>query len=209
MNLTIIPVGMLGTNCYILASEAKGCFIIDPGAQPDKIASVIGERGLTPRYILLTHGHHDHIGGVKKLMERYPDVALYIGAGDAETLTDPAKSHGVNRGGMTKEEATFENVHTAREGDTFAVDELTVSVLETPGHSLGGLTYLCENLMFSGDTLFWGDVGRTDLYGGDYDTLKASLRKLSALDGDFVVYPGHGESTTLNYERQHNRYIRE
>ena len=208
MKVIDIPVGMLGTNCYLLSSPEKNCVIIDPGAQPDKIANVIREEGLTPKYILLTHGHHDHIGGVKRLMELFPEVKMYIGKGDAEMLTQSDKSHALFRG-MDSKDYIFDKTDTMGEGDTFTVDALTIRVLETPGHSLGGLTFLCENLMFSGDTLFLLEVGRTDLYGGSYPVLKQSLKKLCDLEGDYIVYPGHGESTTLEYERKGNPYINE
>jgi len=208
MHVTTIPVGMLGTNCYLLTSKSGNCIVIDPGAQPDKLIQVIEQRELKPKYILLTHGHYDHIGGVKKLMQRYPEIEMYISEGDAEVLTDPAKSNAVSRG-MAPEDAYFDEVSTAKEGDTFTLDELTVGVLETPGHTKGGLTFVCGELMFTGDTLFRGDVGRTDLYGGSYQVLKQSLAKLCAQPGDYTVYPGHGDSSTLEYERKFNRYINE
>jgi len=206
MDLTIMPVGMLGTNCYILASEQKSCLIIDPGAQPDKIANYLLQNGLAPKYILLTHGHYDHIGAVKRLMKRYPDAELYMGEGDVPLLTDPSVSNALNRG-LSAEDALFDHVDTIREGDTLTVDGLTVQVLETPGHSQGGLTFVCGTFVFAGDTLFYESVGRTDLYGGDFNVLKESLKKLCDLLGDYDVYPGHGESTTLSHERRHNPYI--
>jgi glyoxylase-like metal-dependent hydrolase (beta-lactamase superfamily II) len=206
MEIITMPVGMLGTNCYIVKSDAGKCAVIDPGAQPEKIIDLMVKNKLTLQYVLLTHGHHDHIGGVKKLITQYRDARLYIGKGDLEMLGDSQKSLAIFK---TASDSDFiiGNADTLAEGDTIELDELTFTVLETPGHTKGGVTYLCGDAMFSGDTLFREDVGRTDLYGGDYPTLKRSLAKLDALKGDFVVYPGHGESSTLDYERQNNQYI--
>lgn len=206
MTVTTMPVGMLGTNCYLIESEALGCAVVDPGAQPDKIIAVIKERGLTPRYILLTHGHHDHIGGVKKLMAAYPEALLYIGEGDMEMLGDTQKSLAIFR---VEDDSDYVigGVNPLREGDSLVLDELEIKVLDTPGHTKGGVTYRCGEALFAGDTLFYEDVGRTDLYGGDFQVLLASLAKLAALEGEYVVYPGHGEATSLNHERQYNSYI--
>lgn len=208
MRITIMPVGMLGTNCYLLETEQKNCAVVDPGAQAEKIIAQLRESKLTPCHILLTHGHHDHIGAVKKLMQTFPDCALHIGREDLELLRDAQKSLGLFRNNNI-DDFLHDNAKTVAEGDVIALDELELRVLETPGHTKGGVTYLCGDAMFSGDTLFLDDVGRTDLYGGDYDMLLSSLRKLAELTGDYAVYPGHGGTTTLSYERGSNRYILE
>lgn len=207
MNLMTVSVGMLGTNCYI-AGSAKSCAVIDPGAQPEKIIAAIEGEGLDVRYILLTHGHHDHIGGVRKLMEKFPDAELFIGKNDLEMLTDGSKSYA--RVKYDKSGDFFiEQAKTLSDGDVLEFDGVRITVLETPGHTKGGVCYICDNAIFSGDTLFFGDVGRCDLYGGDYGVMKQSLLKIIALNGDYGVYPGHGEATTLDYERQNNPYIAE
>lgn len=208
MNIGTIPVGMLGTNCYVLETEEKNCVLIDPGAQAEKISAVLEKQKLTPRYILLTHGHHDHIGAAKKLMELYPGCELRVGKADLEMLGDAQKSTGLFRNNNA-DNYLQEKAGTVSEGDEIVLDELTLRVLEAPGHTKGGVVYLCRDVMFSGDTLFLDDVGRTDLYGGDYNALKSSLRRLAGLEGDYIVCPGHGEPTTLDYERQNNRYILE
>lgn len=205
MNITVIPVGTLGTNCYLLASKEGNCAVIDPGAQPDKIEDAIRQKGLTPRYILLTHGHHDHIGGVKKLMTAFEPV-LAIGARDMELLTDSRKSLAAAKYNKL-DDFMLENARALEDGEELELDELLIRILETPGHTKGGVVYLCEDVIFSGDTLFAGDVGRCDLYGGDYPTMKRSLARLRDLVGDYRVFPGHGPSTTLEEERKNNPYV--
>jgi glyoxylase-like metal-dependent hydrolase (beta-lactamase superfamily II) len=206
MIITTIPVGMLGTNCYLLESAEKGCAVIDPGAQPHKIIRQIEERTLTPRYILLTHGHHDHIGGVKKIMAAYPEILLYIGEKDKEMLGDTQKSLAIFRQDDDTDYLIGDAVAVSG-GDTLLMDELEIAVMDTPGHTKGGVSYLCGDALFAGDTLFRENVGRTDLYGGDFEILLASLAELAALEGEYTVYPGHGEATTLGHERRHNPYL--
>lgn len=206
MKITVIPVGMLGTNCYLLASGKGGCAVIDPGAQGEKIADVIKEQKLIPKYILLTHGHHDHIGAVKELQALYPEAKLYIGERDVELIADPQKSHASTFGNPKYLITTATPLH---EGEELELDDLTIRVVETPGHTRGGVCFLVEDVMFSGDTLFLDDIGRCDLYGGDYGVMKKTLKKLAALPGNYTVYPGHGDATNLDYERRNNRYINE
>ena len=206
MNVTIIPVGMLGTNCYLLASRAGSCALIDPGAQPEKITDILEEKEYTLRYILLTHGHWDHLGAVKKLMEKFPGVPCYIGAEDKELLTDPEKSSRMARA-QDWETLHIPDAKELGDGDKLELDELTLEVIETPGHSKGSVCYLCENIIFSGDTLFLENCGRCDLYGGDFGVMKKSLKRLAGLSGEYTVYPGHGEATSLSHERAHNPYI--
>ncbi|MCL2055921.1 MAG: MBL fold metallo-hydrolase [Oscillospiraceae bacterium] len=206
MKIIHLAVGLLGTNCYIIAAENDSCVIIDPGAQPDKIAGIVEENGLSPKFILLTHGHHDHIGGVKKLMSLFPEAGLKIGADDLEMLSDSQKSLAVFRYGDDAE-FLIGSASNATEGDILSADGLEFRVISVPGHTKGGVAYLCGDALFTGDTLFREDVGRTDLYGGDYNILRFSLAKLAALQGDYVVYPGHGEFSTLDYERANNPYL--
>lgn len=208
MDIIIMPVGVLGTNCYIVGSNAKGCAIIDPGAQPEKIVEEIAKAELTPRCILLTHGHHDHIGGVKKLTTTYPDIKVYIGEDDLEMLGDGDKSLAMFRN-ATPDEFIIKDAESLKDGQEIEVDELKFRVLATPGHTKGGVCFTCRDVLFSGDTLFRGDVGRTDLYGGDYDVLLKSLKKIYELEGDYVVYPGHGDYSSLEFERKSNRYMAE
>lgn len=208
MNIIVMPVGMLGTNCYLLSSKDGSCAVIDPGAQPQKIIDKIEEQKLGVKYVLLTHGHHDHIGGVKKLLEQYPEARLCVGKNDLELLSDPAKSMAFTRHDNA-DDFIIQNAQTLEENAELKLGELKIRVIETPGHTRGGVCYICRDALFSGDTLFYEDCGRCDLYGGSYDVMLKSLRKLADLEDDYTVYPGHGESTTMQHERKHNRYIAE
>ncbi len=206
MNITIIPVGLIGTNCYFAAASSGNCAVIDPGAQPEKLIAALREKKLTPTRILITHGHHDHIGGLKRLMAEYPDATVHIGAGDLDALENPEESLAMMRGKDTAE-YTIAGGLGVREGDTLTVDELEFKVLETPGHTKGGVCYLCGDVLFAGDTIFYENCGRCDLPGGDFEVMKKTLNRLAALEGDYTVYPGHERASTMEHERARNPYI--
>lgn len=195
----ILRVGAIETNCYILCEHSGGA-VIDPGDSFAAIERELGERSIAPEYILLTHGHFDHIGAAAQLREKY-GCKIVIGRGDEEMLRDGAKSHG--RG----ERYLFAPDLTVREGDTITTGALSFSVMETPGHTKGGVCYLCGDLLFCGDTLFFEECGRTDLYGGSYPEMLKSLKRLAALPGKTLVYPGHGETSDIAHELERNPYI--
>ncbi len=206
MNLTILPVGLIGANCYFAAAGTGNCAVIDPGAQPEKLIAALREKKLTPKRILITHGHHDHIGGLRRLLAEYPDAALHIGEGDLDALESPEKSLATMRG-REAAEYVIPGGQAVHEGDVLPLDELEFKVLETPGHTPGGVIYLCGDILFAGDTLFYENCGRCDLPGGDFEVMKKTLNRLAALEGDYTVYPGHERSTTLEHERANNPYI--
>ena len=207
MNVITIPVGIYSTNCYILASNEKSCAVIDPGANAPKIAEIIREKGYTLKHILLTHGHWDHTGAIKGLLAQFAGVDFYVGEQDLELLEDAEKSWAAYRG-FSQEDYFIPGGKPLSEGDTFTLDDLTVSVTCTPGHTFGSVCYICRDVIFSGDTLFYENIGRCDLYGGDFGVMKKSIAKLAALGGQYTVYPGHGQSTTLDHERKHNPYFK-
>ncbi|MCL2857276.1 MAG: MBL fold metallo-hydrolase [Oscillospiraceae bacterium] len=206
MNLTIIPVGTLGTNCHLIISEKGAAALIDPGAGGEKIANILEEKGCTLKCILLTHGHWDHNGGVRYLLEKYPETELCIGRGDKEMVTDEERFSGQLRG-LNWEDHYLPEARELADGDKIELDEITLTVMETPGHSPGSICFVCGDMIFSGDTVFLENVGRCDLWGGDFDTMKATLAKLTALPGDYTMYPGHGPHTTLQHEREKNPYF--
>lgn len=194
MLLHTLPLGPLQANCYLLPGpDGRSCCIIDPGAQAAKVLAFLREQSLQAEAILLTHGHFDHVGGVKELAEAF-DCPVYL---HPEELSMPSR--------MTR--GPLYHTHTYDEGTILTLAGLTLRVLHTPGHSPGSVCLLCQDALFSGDTLFAGGIGRTDFPGGSIRQLEASLRRLAALEGDLQVYPGHAEPTTLNRERQLNPYF--
>ncbi|MDR3310006.1 MAG: MBL fold metallo-hydrolase [Oscillospiraceae bacterium] len=197
MLIKCLPVGHLETNCYVVADEITlECAIIDPGAEATTILNYIEERRLAPRAIFITHAHFDHIMALPALDEELR-VPVYV---------HPKELAGETSRSEAKLSAAFD-LREYKDGDTVDVGGLSFGVIETPGHTPGGVTLLCGDALFTGDTLFKDSCGRTDL-GGDMDVLLASLRKLAALPGDFEVYPGHAEATTLENERRFNYYVR-
>lgn len=201
MKVEILPLGMLATNCYIIVSDKKNAVIIDPGAKPEKVIAKIQELGAVPKYILLTHGHFDHIGAVIALKEHY-GLQVGIGELDSELTKDSTlvqTTLSVALGGKE-----FASDIELKDGDVITLDELTFRMMHTPGHTKGGMCILCNDYIFTGDTLFKGTCGRTDLYGGDYKEILKSLKKIADLEGDYKVCPGHEECSTLAYEKETN-----
>ena len=195
-----IQVGPIGTNCYLLGEEKSGvCFVADPGDEPERVLRMVGDAGLALRGVLLTHGHYDHTGGVAGMLERYPDIPVYIHKND---LLVPGGSPRYQFAGAG------ENQRTYGEGDVLPLGESSLQVLHTPGHSPGSVVLLWGNVMIAGDTLFAGSCGRCDLLGGSMEEMFASLKRLGSLSGDYQVCPGHGPATTLETERRTNPYVR-
>ncbi|MDR2571273.1 MAG: MBL fold metallo-hydrolase [Oscillospiraceae bacterium] len=198
MLIKTIPVGMLETNCYIVTDEdTRKCAIIDPGADSSIILDYIESNNLLPVAVFLTHGHFDHHMVLDAVLE-------------ATGATAYAHENDVNRSGQAGRHMLNDNGQLSfyAEGSKIDVGNLVFDVLETPGHSTGSVTLMCENALFTGDTLFRRECGRTDLEGGSEDIMMQSLKRLAELDGDFEVYPGHAESSTLSYERSFNRYMK-
>lgn len=194
MEITVLTLGGYMTNCYILRQEASSkCLIIDPGYEAGRILSVLQQKQLEPEAILLTHGHFDHVGAVQDLAAE-TDCDVYIA--EADLSLPPMITNG-----------KLYYTHTYPASGTLNLAGLAVRVLPTPGHTPGSVCLLVEDTMFSGDTLFQGSCGRTDLPGGSWEQIAASLKTLAALPGDYRVLPGHGGETTLDRERQSNPYL--
>ncbi len=203
MKIDSLAVGPIGTNCYILQDEKeKVCAIIDPGDEAERIEKAVENTGCTPVMILLTHGHFDHCTAVRDLLERWPDLPVYIHESD---VTDRA-SGGFD---LLFPRLTEKNQRYYREGDCLKLGGLTIRVLETPGHSRGSVCLVAGDVIFSGDTLFYGSCGRTDFAGGSYEDILRSLKSLAQLPGQYTVYPGHDRPTDLDFERRMNPYIKQ
>ena len=194
MEITVLTLGGYMTNCYILRQEASSkCLIIDPGYEAGRILSVLQQKQLEPEAILLTHGHFDHVGAVQDLAAE-TDCDVYIA--EADLRLPPMITNG-----------KLYYTHTYPASGTLNLAGLAIRVLPTPGHTPGSVCLLVEDTMLSGDTLFQGSCGRTDLPGGSWEQIAASLKTLAALPGDYRVLPGHGGETTLDRERQSNPYL--
>ena len=204
MQIIRLPVGMLQANCYLVAEAGGDAVVIDPGAEAERIIEAVRSRDLKVKHILLTHVHFDH-------MQAAADVAAATGAdilapeGDWPALTDPQLSlcHMMPGGGSQ----TLSAAGKLRDGEVVEAGKLRLTVLHTPGHTPGSCCFLCGDVLFTGDTLFRGSVGRTDFPGGSYDALKRSLDRLAALPGDYTLLPGQDDATTLAEERAGNPYM--
>lgn len=204
MEINRITIGTFQTNCYVVADEeSKLAFVIDPAGDVDKIADVINENGYDLQYIILTHGHGDHIGAVSVLRNNF-DAKLFIHQADAEMLND----HQLNLTHRMGEKIELMADSTFTDGDVLQVGNLKLKLIHTPGHTMGSSCILVEKSLFSGDTLFLNSIGRTDLYGGDRKQIIKSIKnKLLILPKDVKVYPGHGSPTSINNELKKNPFF--
>ena len=207
MKISTIPVGALRSNSYLVIEEkSKIAFLVDAGDDVQKIYSAIEKEGAIVQYILLTHGHYDHILGAKKLRE-LTGAKIAIHKEDAICLSDNSASL------SDLSDVPFEGFEAdllLKDGQELKIGNMELVVLHTPGHSEGGVCYIVKNerVIFTGDTLFCKTIGRTDFYRANYDKMMLSLYRINALHGNYTVYPGHNIPTTLDKERQSNRYLR-
>lgn len=202
MKIKDFAMGAIGTNCYAVSDPAGITAIIDCDGDPRPLFAYIEENNLKPTHILLTHGHYDHIGAVEEVQEKY-GCKIVAGKEELRVLTDPA----INCSLYTGKPMSIQPDELVSEGDTITVGDLSFRVMLTPGHTEGSLCFLIEDNIFSGDTLFQGSCGRTDLATGDWGSILRSLKRLRDLPGDYTVFPGHGPATTLGIERVSNPYM--
>ena len=200
MKVSVMQVGPIGTNCYFLQDEESGLMaIIDPGDDWERILHQVKKAEGEVKYILLTHGHYDHTTAVPDLVKALPGVQVYIHQADANGAGSQ----------LFPLAAQVKDLNNYDEGDTLTLGSLTIEVLHTPGHSKGSVTLKVGDVLFTGDTLFCGSCGRTDLRGGSYEEIMASLKRLGELEGDFHVCPGHDRTSTLERERKYNPFLLE
>lgn len=199
-----------GENTYVLSrAGSEACLVIDPGFEPELIVRWIESRSLEPAAILLTHGHSDHIAGNAALRSRWPGLPIAVGRGDANKLTDPAGNLSAAFG------MDFVSPPADRlldDGDVVDIAGLRLLVREIPGHSAGHVVFVLHGseptVVFGGDVLFRGSIGRTDFPDGDFAALARGIRShLYALPDDTVILPGHGDATTVGHEKQSNPFV--
>lgn len=194
MKILTIQGGSLFTNCYMVWNEnSDKCVLIDPGFQAEQILEHVRREGKQVEAVLLTHGHFDHVGGVNQLAEQ-TGCRVWLCREDLEL--DPMLTAG-----------TIRYTDTYAEGDVLELAGLTLRVMQTPGHTPGSVCLVCEDTIFSGDTLFAGSCGRTDFPGSSVRQMRQSLARLAAMEGNYRVLPGHGEGTTLEAERKSNPFL--
>ena len=191
----------MGANCYIVSDNSTGAAVlVDPGGEPDKIKAVLKKNGLTAKFIINTHGHGDHILG-----NGYFGIPVYAHRLEKDFLTDPDKNLSGMFGMFFK---SPEATKLLEDGDKVSLDSLELEIIHTPGHTPGGISIKLGDVVFTGDTLFAGGIGRTDLPEGDERTLYRSIKeKLFMLDDNTVVYPGHGPESTIGEEKESNPFF--
>ena len=209
MIIDALIIGDFETNCYCLRENENShdCVIIDTGLDETELIDFLEEKQLNPVALVLTHGHIDHIAGVNAMREKFPEIKIYIHELDAQLLSDCKSNLSFMAGSkFTTKPADF----LIEDGHIIEQAGISLQVLHTPGHTLGGISMYCpeEGVVFSGDALFADSIGRTDFPGGSMSQLvKAIKQKLLTLPGQTKVYPGHGPSTTIAREKTYNQYL--
>lgn len=202
-----IIVSVAGTNCYLVKEkDSQAGFIVDPGGNPRGIIALADKMGLVPQGILLTHGHFDHMLAAPEL-KSYWDIPIYAGEKERQLLLEPHYSLALHVG----ENLSLRADKYIEEKDNLIIGNTKIRIIETPGHTPGGICYYIEEekVIFVGDTLFYESVGRTDFPGGSMSTLQDSIRrKLFTLPDDVSVYSGHGSDTTIGHEKKYNPWIK-
>ena len=202
MQITTLALGSYQTNCYIVrAEDAAGCAVIDPGSNGDRVLDFLKQEGLSLDAILLTHGHFDHVGAVEMLANA-TGCPVWMHQGDYSQ-----QKNAQNTFFYPLANCTFPEISFCEHGQKICAGGLCFTVMEVPGHTWGSVCYLCEDAMFSGDTLFAGSCGRTDLPGGDGVWLRRSLQLLCEIARDYRVFPGHGPDTALFHEKTTNPFL--
>ncbi len=206
MEIKTLKVGMGRTNCYIVYDRhGKEASVIDPGGEAEKIIEFLESKSLSVKNIIITHGHFDHILAVQQLKEHFGGRVI-IHEADARSL---GSSHDALYISIMSEPFRVSKPDILlKGGEKTRVGMVDAEFIHTPGHTPGSMCIIMDNVIFTGDTLFCGDVGRSDLRGGDEETLRRSLKRLYMLPYDYIIYPGHGEPTSLGIERDTNEYLR-
>lgn len=209
MHIKYLALGPVSANCYVICDEkTKAGAVIDPGDFSPALMKAIAEAGIRDlKYILCTHGHFDHIQGVSRLKDRFPESKILIGEKDCAALNDSALSL-ADSFGAPFYPCVADGV--LKNGDIIQVGDISFEISDAPGHTRGGVMYYSKEheAIFTGDTIFKGSIGRTDFPGGNIMELLKTLRKIKLLPETVVIYSGHGEATTVKHEIEHNMYLR-
>ncbi len=205
MNIHTLQLGELRANCYIAETAPNQCIAVDIGGQPRLLLEFLKMKKLELSKILLTHGHFDHISGVAEVAES-TGAKIYIHSEDAVMLGSESASLASLISCMPF--SPVKNYTKIKDRDEITDGNYTFRVLHTPGHSMGSVCYICDDVMFSGDTLFCCSIGRTTFPGSSPELMVSSLEKIYNLDGNYRVFPGHEDKTELEYERNSNPYFR-
>lgn len=203
INVKSVLLGEIANNCYLITdAETNKSALVDCTEASAKMLYFIGNADL--EYILLTHGHFDHIGGVKEIKEKF-GAKVVISSQDEPMLSSGKLSLAAFCGGVQNNTSADILV---KDGDVIELGKTSIKVMATPGHTKGSVCYIADDCIFTGDTLFFCSCGRTDFPGGSFDEIKQSLNKLARLKGNYKLYPGHDRVSTLDFERENNPYIR-
>lgn len=198
------PAGIYQANCYIAYNSAKDGFVLDPGGDCEGILKIINDNRINVKFIILTHGHFDHIGAVSCLRKSL-NVPVYMNSNDAYLMN--GKDSGM-LSSLQNNVEPFEIDRFLSDGDVLQLGDETLKIYETPGHTPGGISIKTGNAIFTGDTLFSGSIGRCDLPGGSSEAIIKSIKeKIMPLPDATIVYPGHGPSTTIGEQREINPYV--
>lgn len=204
MEVEKLVLGMFATNSYIVSGGTPGrCILIDPADDAKQFVKQLGRQKLIPDAVLLTHGHYDHFLAVPKLQEVWRDLPVYCHLSDR-----PKEKEEHDMGMVFPTVAAFSNVRGVEEGQKLALAGFEVTVYHTPGHTDGSVLFGIKDALFTGDTLFRRSIGRTDFAEGDEVKMYESLRRIAAIQGDYRVYPGHEDVTTLAAEKKYNPYLK-
>lgn len=212
MIISRLQVGPIHTNCYVVKSDTSDVgFVVDPGSSADKILAEVDRLGVKVKYVVLTHGHFDHTFAAKEVAE-HTGAAIVLHRDDDKLMRDGG---GIGRhvfpsaikGIVSK--VYMEPDILVKDGDLLQAGDMTLRFIHTPGHTHGSMIVLCEDVAFTGDTVLEGVIGRTDFHESDPFAMDDSLKKVVALEGDYRLCPGHGEFSTLAYEKENNPYLKD
>ena len=194
-------------NVYIYYDEQSlDACIIDPGGSFEKIREFVNKKNLNIKAVILTHAHADHIGALQEIIDQCKDIEVIAAKREKKILNSPAYNLTINFG---MKNTSFEATRYVEDGDTYQIGGQTLKFILTPGHTSGSMCVFDGEIMFTGDTLFEGSIGRTDLPTGSYQEMENSLKKLSQMNEDIIILPGHGEQSSIGQEKKYNPFLRQ